>query len=100
MGQARRDRRFLQSACPNKDDDDDDDEEEDEDDVDDYYNREDDDDKNHNHEDDDSDRQAKRFIAKSLSQLMLQLFHGTNKISLYIIIIYKKTYQTYFFAMS
>ena len=31
---------------------------------------------------------------------MLQLFHGTNKISLYIIIIYKKTYQTYFFAMS
>ena len=65
-GQARRDRRFLQSACPNKDDDDDDEEEEeeDEDNVDDDYNREDDDDKNHNHEDDDNDRQAKRFIAK------------------------------------
>ena len=42
----------------------------------------------------------KGLLQKSRPQQMLQLFHGTNKISLYIIIIYKKTYQTYFFAMS
>ena len=38
----------------------------------------------------------KGLLQKSRPQQMLQLFHGTNKISLYIIIIYKKTYQTYF----
>ena len=62
-GQARRDRRFLQSACLNKDDEEEGEKEE-KDSVVDDCNIEDDDDNNHNHEDDDSDRQAKRFIAK------------------------------------